>query len=72
MAAGFTNLALAPWCKAHDGNARAAEAAIAALVHALGYDLPDAVSALALPRLRNWAGDEVGEIIVGAPLMMRQ
>lgn len=69
---GFHEFGLGAMVKARDGNARAAEAAIAALVNALGYDLPDAVSALALPRLRNWAGDEVGEIIVGAPLIMRQ
>ena len=65
----FHEFGLGAMVKARDGNARAAEAAIAALIHALGYDLPADVSALAMPRLVNWAGDEVGEITVGAPLM---
>jgi L-asparaginase II len=65
----FHEFGLGAMVKARDGNARAAEAAIAALIHALGYDLPVDVSALAMPRLVNWAGDEVGEITVGAPLM---
>ncbi|MGC6453135.1 MAG: asparaginase [Candidatus Puniceispirillaceae bacterium] len=68
---GFHEFGLGAMVKARDGNARAAEAAIAALIHALGYDLPDEVSGLAFPRLRNWAGDEVGEITVGSPLMVR-
>lgn len=68
-ACAFHEFGLGAMVKARDGNARAAEAAIAALVHALGYDLPVEVSALAMPRLFNWAGDEVGEITVGAPLM---
>ena len=70
-ACGFHDFGLGAMVKARDGNARAAEAAIAALIHALGYDLPPEVSELALPRLRNWAGDEVGEITVGAPLMVQ-
>ena len=70
-ACGFHDFGLGAMVKARDGNARAAEAAIAALMHALGYDLPPEVSELALPRLRSWAGDEVGEIIVGAPLMVQ-
>jgi len=65
----FHDFGLGAMVKARDGSARAAEAAIAALIHALGYDLPAEVSALALPRLANWAGDEVGQVIVGAPLM---
>ena len=55
--------------KARDGSMRAAEAAIVALIHALGYDLPAEVSALAMPRLKNWAGEEVGGITAGAPLI---
>ena len=70
-ACGFHDFGLGAMVKARDGNARAAEAAIAALIHALGYNLPPEVSELALPRLRNWAGDEVGEITVGAPLMVQ-
>ena len=41
----------------------------ASRIHALGYDLPADVSSLAMPRLKNWAGEEVGSIIAGAPLM---
>ena len=70
-ACGFHDFGLGAMVKARDGNARAAEAAIAALIHALGYDLPPEVSELALPRLRNWAGDEVGEITVDVPLMVQ-
>jgi len=65
----FHEFGLGAMVKARDGNARAAEAAIAALIHALGYDLPEDVAALAMPRLVNWAGDAVGDIRVGAPLM---
>ena len=46
-----------------------AGATIAALIHALGYDLPADVSSLAMPRLNNWAGEAVGRITAGAPLM---
>lgn len=67
----FHEFGLGAMVKARDGNARGASAAIAALIHALGYDLGPEVSALAMPRLLNWAGDEVGEIIVGAPLIGR-
>lgn len=68
-AAAFHDFGLGAMVKARDGNGRAAEAAIAALIHALGYDLPDAVLALSLRNLTNWAGDKVGDIRVGAPLM---
>ena len=70
-ACGSNDFGMGARGKARDGNARGGEAAIAALIHALGYDLPPEVSELALPRLRNWAGDEVGEITVGAPLMVQ-
>jgi len=65
----FHEFGLGAMVKARDGSMRAAEAAIAAVIHALGYDLPAEVSALAMPRLTNWAGDEVGHISAGVPLM---
>ena len=68
-AAAFHDFGLGAMVKARDGNSRAAGAAIAALIHALGYDLADSVRTLSLPRLTNWAGDHVGDICVGAPLI---
>ena len=65
----FHEFGLGAMVKARDGSMRAAEAAIVALIHALGYDLPAEVSALAMPRLKNWAGEEVGSITAGAPLI---
>ena len=68
-AAAFHDFGLGAMVKARDGNGRAAGAAIAALIHALGYDLDDNIRTLSLPSLTNWAGDHVGDIRVGAPLM---
>lgn len=68
-AAAFHDFGLGAMVKARDGNSRAAGAAIAALIHALGYDLDDNVRTLSLSRLTNWAGDHVGDILVGAPLI---
>ena len=65
----FHEFGLGAMVKARDGSARAAGATIAALIHALGYDLPADVSSLAMPRLNNWAGEAVGRITAGAPLM---
>ena len=69
FAAAFHEFGLGAMVKARDGNSRAAGAAMVAVIHALGYDLPEPVRALSLPRLTNWAGDHVGDIAVGAPLM---
>lgn len=68
-AAAFHEFGLGAMVKARDGNARAAEAAIVAIIHALGYELGDPVRALSLAKLSNWAGQPVGDIRVGAPLM---
>ena len=65
----FHEFGLGAMVKARDGSMRAAEATIAALIHALGYDLPAEVSAFAMPRLTNWAGEDVGQITAGHPLM---
>ena len=57
--------------KAEDGNARAAEAMMAALVLRflpLGQERA-AVEALARPVLRNWNGIEVGQIRVSPDLL---
>ena len=67
--AAFHEFGLGAMVKVRDGNSRAAGAAIAALIHALGYELGDPVRALSLAKLSNWAGQPVGDIRVGAPLM---
>ena len=69
FAAAFHEFGLGAMVKARDGNSRAAGAAMVAVIHVLGYDLPEPVRALSLPRLAFWAGDHVGDIAVGAPLM---
>ena len=51
FAAAFHEFGLGAMVKARDGNSRAAGAAMAAVIHALGYDLPEPVRALSLPRL---------------------
>ena len=56
--------------KARDGNGRASDAALGAVIHALGYDLPDAVFDFTEPVLRNWAGQTVGELRIEGPLAL--
>ena len=69
-AAAFHDFGLGLMLKARDGNSRAANAALGAVIHALGYDLPEAVRSLASPVLRNWAGQDVGEIRVTGALAL--
>lgn len=67
-AAAFHEFGLGAMVKARDGNSRAADAAIGAVIHALGYDLPPVVRPHALPELHNWEGDHIGEVRVTGAL----
>jgi L-asparaginase II len=69
-AAAFHDYGLGLMVKARDGNGRASDAALGAVIHALGYDLPQAVRDFTLPVLRNWAGQTVGEIRIEGPLAL--
>lgn len=63
-AAAFHNLGLGMMLKTRDGNRRGAEAALGAVIHALGYAPDERLTPFFAPVLRNWAGDEVGSIQV--------
>ena len=69
-AAAFHDYGLGLMVKARDGNGRASDAALGAVIHALGYDLPDAVRDFTEPELRNWAGQTVGELRIEGPLAL--
>jgi L-asparaginase II len=60
--AAFHELGLGAVVKARDGNKRGAEVAIGAVIRALGYPVGGSVEGFFIPKLRNWAGDEVGDI----------
>lgn len=60
--AAFHNLGLGMMLKARDGNKRGAEAALGAIIHALGYDEHEALKIFFDPIQRNWAGEETGQI----------
>ncbi|MCE2517089.1 MAG: asparaginase [Alphaproteobacteria bacterium] len=63
-AAAFHNLGLGMMLKTRDGNRRGAEAALGAVIAALGFPPDDRLTPFFAPVLRNWAGDEVGTITV--------
>ena len=63
FAAAFNDLGLGMMLKARDGNKRAAEFALGAVIHALGYDSHERLDPFFKPVLRNWAGDITGDII---------
>ena len=67
-AAAFHDFGLGLMLKARDGNSRAANAGLGAVIHALGYDLPETVMSYASPRLQNWAGQDVGTVRVTGAL----
>ena len=61
--------------KCRDGNRRAIEVSLGAIIHLLGYDCPLALSDYFSPQLKNWVGEKVGDIVIeGAlnPAVMRQ
>lgn len=63
FAAAFNDLGLGMMLKARDGHKRAAEFALGAVIHALGYDSHERLDPFFKPVLRNWAGDITGDII---------
>lgn len=63
FAAAFNDLGLGMMLKARDGNKRAAEFALGAVIHALGYDSHERLDPFFNPVLKNWAGETTGDII---------
>lgn len=73
--AAFHELGLGLMMKCRDGSRRAVEVALGSIIHLLGYDCPPSLGEYFAPRLHNWAGGEVGDIVIGgavAPAVMRQ
>jgi len=70
FAVAFHELGLGLMVKTRDGNKRGAETAIGAVIHALGYEHPDEIRPYFQPKLKNWAGEEVGEIFANPPLKL--
>ena len=73
--AAFHDLGLGLMMKCRDGNRRAIEVSLGAIIHLLGYDCPLALFDYFSPQLKNWAGEEVGDIVIEgalAPAVMRQ
>ena len=68
FAAAFHELGLGLMLKARDGHKRAAEAALGAVIHALGYPHHSALDSYFRPILKNWEGAEVGDIICDSRL----
>ena len=62
FAAAFHELGLGLMLKARDGHKRAAEAALGAVIHALGYPHHPELDRFFRPILKNWEGVEVGDI----------
>lgn len=60
--AAFHDLKLGAMIKVRDGNTRGAEVAIGAIIEAFGYSSCDSLASFFKPKLRNWAGDLVGDI----------
>ncbi|ADE38818.1 asparaginase [Candidatus Puniceispirillum marinum] len=61
-AAALHELGLGVMIKCRDGQTRATEVALGAVLHAIGYDIPASLDAFFRPVLRNWEGDEIGDI----------
>ncbi len=60
--AAFNELALGAMIKVRDGNRRGAEVAIGAVIEAFGYPRKQSLKDFFRPKLKNWAGDVVGDI----------
>jgi len=60
----FHELGLGLMMKARDGNGRAVEVALGAVIHLLGFDIPADLGAYFTPHLANWEGDLVGDIVI--------
>ena len=63
--AAFHELHLGLMLKVRDGQKRAAEVALGAVIRALGYDVPEDVRPYFQPDIYNWAGAKVGDITLG-------
>ena len=61
-AAALHELGLGVVLKCRDGQTRAAEVALGAVLHAIGYNIPASLDNFFRPVLRNWEGDEIGDI----------
>ena len=61
-AAALHELGLGVMIKCRDGQTRATEVALGAVLHAIGYDIPASLDPFFRPILRNWEGDEIGDI----------
>ena len=68
-ACAFHEFGLGAMLKVRDGNARAANACIAALLSAFGYAPTGGMRRLAGESLHNWAGEPVGAIVVDERLV---
>lgn len=64
----FHELGLGLMMKARDGNCRAVEVALGAIIHLLGYDIPPQLHPYFYPKLTNWDGERTGEISVSGVL----
>ena len=62
FAAAFNSLGLGMMLKARDGNKRASEYALGVVIHALGFDRHEKLNPFFHPKLKNWAGDIIGDI----------
>jgi len=60
--AAFHDLGLGLMLKTRDGSKRGAEAALGAVIKALGFDIPSSLLPYFEPSLYNWAGTKVGQI----------
>ncbi|MBT6416068.1 asparaginase [Candidatus Puniceispirillum sp.] len=69
-AAALHELGLGVMLKCRDGQTRAAEVALGAVLHAIGYDMPASLDPFFRPILRNWEGDEIGDITVDGGIMV--
>ena len=62
--AAFHELGLGAMIKVRDGNKRGAEVALGAVIQSLGYQMQDSLAGFFEPKLRNWAGEVVGDITI--------
>ena len=60
--AAFHEWGLGAMVKARDGSKRGSEVAIGAIIRALGYPIYSSTNNFFSPKIKNWAGIEVGDI----------
>lgn len=60
--ATFHEFGLGRVVKAKDGNKRGAEIAIDVVIKVLGYPINELVKGFFQPKLKNWTGDDVGDV----------